>query len=109
MPITVEIKGDLEEKLAKLVLAGQYATKSEVVRDAVRHLLASIDMVDVAVSLYKKGKVSEAAAAHIAGVSLKKMMVILAERGISPRLGVESREQLEKDYKTLRRTQRCSS
>jgi len=104
MPTTIEIKGDLE-KLAKLVLAGQYATKSEAVRDAVRHLLASIDMLDVAVSLYKRGKISVAAAAHIAGVSLKKMVAVLTERGISPRLGVESKKLLEKDYKTLRRTQ----
>lgn len=83
MPTTVEIAGDLEDKLEKLVLAGHYATKSEAVRDAIRHLLASYNMVDIAVSLYKRGKVSVAAAAHISGVSIMKVMDILAERGFS--------------------------
>lgn len=103
MPTTVEIAGDLEEKLERLILAGHYATKSEAVRDAVRHLLASYDMVEIAVSLYKQGKVSVAAAAYISGVSLRRMMDILAERGVQPALGVESQEMLKADYGTLRR------
>jgi len=103
MPTTVEVTGDLEDKLEKLVLAGHYATKSEAIRDAIRHLLQSYSMVDVAVSLYKQGKVSVSAAAHISGVSIIKMMEILAERGIQPALGVEDKESLEADYRTLRR------
>jgi len=105
MPTTVEIVGDLEEKLGKLILAGLYATKSEAVRDAVRHLLASYNMVDVAVSLYRQGRVSVAAAAEIGGVSFKRMLDILAERGIQPALGVEDKERLEADYRALRRAE----
>jgi len=103
MPTTVEITGDLDEKLERLILAGHYATKSEAVRDAVRHLLAFYDMVDIAVSLYKQGKLSVAAAAYISGVSLRRMMEILAERGVQPAMGVESQEMLKADYGTLRR------
>jgi Arc/MetJ-type ribon-helix-helix transcriptional regulator len=104
MPTTVEIKGELENKLEKLLLAGFYKNKSEAVRDAIRHLLKEYDAKDLAVSLYRQGKVSIAKAAEIAGVSFPKMKEILVEARVSPRLGVESAEDLKRDYKRLKRS-----
>ncbi|MFQ6074923.1 MAG: UPF0175 family protein [Candidatus Bathyarchaeia archaeon] len=102
MPTTVQISGEIEDQLERLIAAGHYRTKSEAVRDAIRHLLASYNMVDIAVSLYRQGKVSVARAAQISGVSLLKMMDILAERGVPPAIGVENEGQLKADYQTLR-------
>ena len=104
MPTTVEIKGELEDKLERLLLAGLYRSKSEAVRDAIRHLLKEYDDEEIAVSLYRQGKVSIAKAAEIAGVSFSKMKEILAESGVSPRLGVESSEELKRDYDRLKRS-----
>ena len=104
MPTTVEIKGELEDKLEKLLMAGFYKSKSEAVRDAIRHLLKEYDAKDLAVSLYRQGKVSVAKAAEIAGVSFPKMKEILVDAGVSPRLGAESAEDLKKDYERLKRS-----
>jgi len=102
MPTTVEIKGELESRLEKLLMAGVYKSKSEAVRDAIRHLLEEYDEKELAVSLYRQGKVSISKAAEIAGVSFSKMKEMLAEAGVSPRLGVESAEELREDYQHLK-------
>jgi Arc/MetJ-type ribon-helix-helix transcriptional regulator len=102
MPTTVEIKGELEQKLEKLLLAGLYNNKSEAVRDAIRHLLEKYSNKDLAISLYRQGKISIAKAAEIAGVSFSKMKDVLTEAGVRPRLGVELPDEIKEDYKTLR-------
>lgn len=102
MPTTVEIKGELEEKLEKLLLAGFYKNKSEAVRDAIRHLLEKYNNKELAISLYRQKKVSIAKAAEIAGVSFSKMKELLAEAGVSLRLGVESAREVKEDYRALK-------
>lgn len=102
MPTTVEIKGEIENKLEKLLLAGFYKSKSEAVRDAIRHLLEEYDTRELAVSLYRQGKVSIAKAAEIAGVSFSRMKELLVEAGVNPRLGAESAAELKKDYEALK-------
>ena len=102
VPTTVEIKGEFEEKIKRLMDAGLYSSVAEVVRDAIRHMLKEYDEKELAVSLYRQEKVSIAKAAKIAGVSFSKMKEILIKKGLNPRLGVENRTELRKDYLNLK-------
>ena len=103
MSTTVEIKGEFETKIKRLIDAGLYGNIAEAVRDALRHLLRDYDEKEIAVALYREKKISFAKAASIAGVSLNRMKDILLEKGINPRLGVEGVRELEEDYETLKR------
>ncbi|VVB54230.1 Uncharacterised protein [uncultured archaeon] len=94
MPTTVEIKGEFEIKIKQLIDAGLYGNMAEAVRDALRHMLREYDEKEIAVGLYRQGKVSLAKAAAIAGVSITRMKGILVEKGINPRLGVEDVKEL---------------
>ena len=102
MPTTVEIKGEFEDQIKRLMDAGFYSSVAEAVRDAIRHILKEFDQKELAVSLYRQEKVSLAKAAKIAGVSVGKMKEILIGRGINPSLGVENAAELRKDYMNLK-------
>ena len=102
MSTTVEIKGELELYLRQLIDVGLYNNVAEAVRDSIRHLMKEYNKKEVAVALYKAEKASLAKAAEIAGVSFIEMKTILVEKGINPRLGAESAEELRKDYLTLK-------
>jgi len=102
MSTTVEIKGELELYLRQLIDVGLYNNVAEAVRDSIRHLMKEYDKKEIAVSLYKAEKASLAKAADIAGVSFTEMKKILVEKGINPRLGAESVEDLRKDYLALK-------
>lgn len=102
MSTTVEIKGEFEIKIKRLIDAGIYGNIAEAVRDALRHLLRDYDEKELAVALYRQEKISLAKAAGIAGVSLTRMKKLLMERGINPRLGVEGVRELKEDYETLK-------
>jgi predicted HTH domain antitoxin len=104
MPTTVEIKGEFEIKIKRLIDAGLYGNTAEAVRDALRHMLREYDEKEIAVGLYRQGKVSLAKAAGIAGVSMTRMKEILIEKGIKPRIGVEGVKELYEDYETLKGT-----
>ena len=52
MPTTIEIKGILEEKLELLVEAGLYSSKTEAIRDSIRHLLEDQDFLSIAINLF---------------------------------------------------------
>ncbi len=43
MPTTVEIKGEFELKIKRLIDAGLYGNIAEAVRDALRHMLREYD------------------------------------------------------------------
>ncbi len=96
MSTTVEIKGEFEIKIKRLIDAGIYGNIAEAVRDALRHLLRDYDEKELAVALYRQEKISLARAASIASVSLTRMKEILIERGINPRLGVEGVRELKR-------------
>src|SRR5574341_1668526 len=98
MPTTVEIKGEFEIKIKRLMDAGLYGSVTEAVRDALRHLLREYDEKEIAAALYREEKVSLARAASIAGVSTPKMKEILREKGIQIRLGAEGSRELKEDY-----------
>jgi predicted HTH domain antitoxin len=104
MPTTVEIKGEFEIRIKRLIEAGIYGNTAEAVRDALRHMLREYDEKEIAVELYRQEKVSLAKAASIAGISITRMKEILIEKGINPRLGVEGIRELYEDYETLKGT-----
>ncbi len=47
---------------------------------------------------------SIAKAASMAGVPITRMKQILMQKGINPRLGVEDANELDEDYKTVKRS-----
>jgi len=99
MPTTVEIKGEFEIKIKRLIEAGLYGNIAEAVRDALRHMLREYDDKEIAAGLYRQEKVSLAKAAGIAGVSITRMKEILIEKGIKPRLGVEGVRELYEGHR----------
>ncbi|MBE0520655.1 MAG: UPF0175 family protein [Candidatus Methanoperedenaceae archaeon] len=102
MPTTVEIKGEFETRIKRLIDAGLYSNIAEAVRDGLRHLLKDYDEKEIAIELYRQEKVSIAKAASIAGLSSTSMKKLLIERGINPKLGVEGVKELKEDYETLK-------
>ncbi len=73
-----------EEEINSLIRTKSYASKDEVISDALRALLVLKPglKVEIAVDLYKIGKVSLWRAADIAGMSLEEFKELLASRSI---------------------------
>lgn len=101
MTTTVEIKGILEERLELLVKSGLYSSKSEAVRDSIRHLLKELDMKELAFKLYKDEQISTGLALEIAGMNLISFLEECKQRGIKPRIGFESIDDLKADIESL--------
>ncbi len=101
MTTTVEIKGILEERLELLVKSGLYSSKSEVVRDSIRHLLKGLDMKELAFKLYRDGQISTGLALEIAEMDLIKFLDQCKQRGFNPKIGSENINELKKDIKGL--------
>jgi predicted HTH domain antitoxin len=81
-----------------------YQDEETVIQDALRHLLrARPDLrVQLAVFRYQHEQISLAKAASLAGVSWAQMKDILIEKGVPPRLGVDSFEDAQRDIQILR-------
>lgn len=86
------------------VEARLYDSEDEVIRDALRHLLRARPdaRIQLAVYRYEAEDLSLAKAADLAGVSWAQMREILVEKGISPRLGPETVDEVEKEAGALR-------
>jgi len=91
-------------KLRDFVRTRLYDSEEEVIQDALRHLLrARPDLrIEVALHRYEQEDISLAKAAAIAGVSWAQMKDVVLERGIQPRLGVDSLEEIYNEVHTLR-------
>lgn len=87
------------------VAARLYESEDAVIRDALRHLLRARPdaRIQLAIHRYQSEELSLAKAADLAGVSWAQMREILVEKGIAPRLGAESVEEVETEASTLRR------
>lgn len=101
MTTTVEIKGILEDRLELLVKSGLYASKSEAVRDSIRHLLNELDMKELAFKLYKDEQISTGLALEIAEMDLVSFLEECKQRGIETRIGIESIDDLKGDIESL--------
>jgi predicted HTH domain antitoxin len=91
-------------KVQDLVEAHLYQDEESVIQDALRHLLRARPelRIQMAVFRYQNENISLAKAAELAGVSWAQMKDILLEKGIVPRLGVETLEDAQRDIQTLR-------
>jgi predicted HTH domain antitoxin len=91
-------------KARDLVEAHMYKSEEDVLQDALRHLLRARPelRIQLAIHRYQTEQLSIAKAASLAGVSWAQMKDILLERGIQPRLGPETLEEVEKEAQTLR-------
>ena len=87
MTTTIEISGWLEEQLERLVEIGLYSTKSEVVRDAIRRFLETLDMPALALKLYRVKGISLGLAAEIADKTYEEMITYMITKGVIPELG----------------------
>ena len=84
MPSSYSIPKIYEEEIEGVIDAGYYSNKSEVVREALRLFFEQKQMLRIAaaVEMLKKGKVTLARAAELAGVTSFEFKEALAERGI---------------------------
>ncbi|KXA94523.1 hypothetical protein AKJ37_07535 [candidate division MSBL1 archaeon SCGC-AAA259I09] len=86
-----------KDEIESLVKAGHFTSKSDVVKTAFRILKERHPeyRTDIAVEMFKDGKVSLGRAAEIAGMSRESFKEVLGERGvkreIEPRKGSEER------------------
>lgn len=68
-----------------LVASGYYTSKSDVVKDALRHLFETHEHLKqaAAVELYRRGQLTISKAAELAAIPLDRFKDILRDQGIS--------------------------
>lgn len=87
------------------VTARLYEREDDVIQDALRYLMRARPDLRIRLAIYRYTNdedLSLAKAAQLAGVSWAQMKDILMERGIQPRLGVETVEEANYEIETLR-------
>lgn len=74
----------LEDELDAIVHAGRYRSKQEALQHALEVLLVANPSLrfDVAIELFRRGKITLARGAEIAGIELEAFKEALAELGI---------------------------
>jgi predicted HTH domain antitoxin len=84
----------VEDELDSLVRADVYRSKEDVISDAVRALLTLKTglRIEIAVDLYRNGKVTLWKAADVASLSLEEFKDILASRSIKIEVGGSGEE-----------------
>lgn len=101
MTTTIELDGYLERRLDLLVSLGLYSTKSEVVRDAIRHLLDRTEITKITLGMYRKGLASLGFCAEASELSYDEILSLMQRKGIKPKLGPEALEEVEEEARTL--------
>jgi predicted HTH domain antitoxin len=87
-----------EEEISSLIRTRSYASREEVISDALRALLVLKPglRTEIAVDLYKNEKVSLWRAAEMAGLSLEEFKDLLASRSIRIVVGGSREESLDR-------------
>jgi predicted HTH domain antitoxin len=82
-----------EEEIDSLIRARSYASKEELISDAIRALLVQKPelKIEIATDLYKNGKVSLWKAADIAGIGQEEFKEHLAKRSVDMDPGARER------------------
>lgn len=90
-------------KTHDFVQARLYEKEEDVVQDALRYLVRARPdyRIPLAISRYQNEDISLTKAANLAGVSWAQMREILVENGIQPRLGPETRAEIEEEVQVL--------
>ncbi len=88
-----------DQEIAALVRLGLYASREEVISDAVRQLLLNNRSLrlEMALDLFKTGEVSLGRAAEIAGLDYWQFQAVLRERQIPIVIEAESAEAMDQD------------
>jgi len=101
MVTTVEISGWVEEVLEYMVRAGIYNSKAEAVRDAVRRMIGSVDLREVAFRAYRDGGITYPLAVEISRAGYEELLAYFIRRGLVPELGVSDIEEAEEGAKSI--------
>lgn len=103
MPSSYNLPELVKKEIDALVKSGYYSSKSDVVKDALRYMLASKKSLRLAaaIHLYKTGEVSLGKAAEMAGVGLVEFKEILASHG-HVRVLKAGRKEIERADKLLK-------
>jgi predicted HTH domain antitoxin len=90
-----------EEEINSLIRIKSYASKDEVISDALRALLILKPglKTEIAADLYKIGEVSLWRAADMAGMSLEEFKAVLASRSIKIEVGGSKEDSLDRLHK----------
>ncbi len=86
MPSCIEVGDYFDDVMEALVEAGLYASKAEVVRDALRRLLEALDMRRVGLRAYLRGATLWKAV-KIAGVGFDEFLSFMVASGAAPEVG----------------------
>ncbi|AEM39497.1 hypothetical protein Pyrfu_1641 [Pyrolobus fumarii 1A] len=86
MPTCVEVGEYFDEIMDALVESGIYSSKAEVVRDALRRLLETIDMRLVGLRAYQRGSTLWRAL-RISGVGFEEFLSFMLASGVAPEIG----------------------
>ncbi len=87
----------------ELVQAGLYPDEQAVAKEALQVLWQERPLLrlDWAVYQYQTQEISLAKAAAMAGVSFDRMKTILRQRGIQPRLGPETLDEVQQELDVI--------
>ncbi|MEA1925545.1 MAG: UPF0175 family protein [Candidatus Altiarchaeota archaeon] len=93
----------MREELTALMESGEYASKSDIIRDAFRTYLEHKPdkRTLIAVELYRKERVSLTRAAEIAGLDTESFKEILRDRGVKLRTYAGTWKEMGEGLKEL--------
>lgn len=105
MPSSYSIPKIFESEIKALVRAGYYSSKSDVVKDAIRHLLDTKSQLKLAaaVEMYLNDEVTLSKGAEIAGMTTIEFKEILIDRGIPIQSYCPSKEEMREGIDTIRK------
>jgi len=93
----------LKEGINSLIRAGYYKDKDKVLDDAFRTMLEVRPAlkIEIAVELYKEGRISLSRAAEIAGMSAEGFKNILEQRGIKRIVKAPTEDKIRKEVELI--------
>lgn len=105
MAETLILPSIIEKEIRALIKYGYYSSIDEAVKDAFRTLLnVKPDLkITAAIVLYREGEISLGKAAEMIGVSTIEFKDILADRGISRKVGARSIEELRRGVELIKK------
>lgn len=110
MPSSYSIPRLYESEIKALVRAGYYSSKSDVVKDAIRHLLETKSNLKLAaaIQMYITKEVSLSKGAEIAGLTLIEFKEILKDRGIKIDSYVSDKEEMKEGQEIIRKKRKSN-
>jgi len=102
--VFIKIPSMLKEEVDLYVESGYFENRSELIREAMREFLEKHvkEKPEIAIGLYRKGRISLGRAAEISGMGYENMKGLLLERGIPIRRGPQTAEELSLEYEAAK-------